>query len=304
MKPSTRRRSSLAAGEKKDSEGSSKKPLRRSTRDREHSSVHPPESPVGSPKSQRTRRRTRGLPVTAQRGEAATVASADSSTTPKQVKSHASTGDTETKPRAVTRGSASKSAKKQQQDNVAAGEGPELVAIQKNGTAIRVALVVNGLSFALDDDNPEKNSGTPQMAPSKEAATTIVGNDGNLFYCVVCRGFGDVVCCDSCPHVFHAHCLPVGSESRLSLENDDDPWYCPDCMSKRNLKTPVKQGTQSGRSEGSSRRTIKHRCQECQQTRSDLSLRQCEVCTVFIHHPPCRGSTPPSDNTADRKSVV
>jgi len=59
----------------------------------------------------------------------------------------------------------------------------------------------------------------------------LVGNDGNLFYCRVCLGVGEVVCCDGCPHVFHPSCLPAGP-SKTSLENDDDPWYCHDCIKK------------------------------------------------------------------------
>lgn len=42
---------------------------------------------------------------------------------------------------------------------------------------------------------------------------------------------GEVVCCDGCPHVFHPFCLPAGP-SKTSLENDDDPWYCHECMKK------------------------------------------------------------------------
>lgn len=42
---------------------------------------------------------------------------------------------------------------------------------------------------------------------------------------------GEVVCCDGCPHVFHPVCLPAGP-SKTSLENDDDPWYCHECITK------------------------------------------------------------------------
>mmetsp|Transcript_28151 Transcript_28151/g.57100 ORF Transcript_28151/g.57100 Transcript_28151/m.57100 type:complete len:884 (-) Transcript_28151:1917-4568(-) len=58
-----------------------------------------------------------------------------------------------------------------------------------------------------------------------------MGEDGNLFYCNVCRDVGDVVCCDGCPNVYHPSCVSRGP-SRSSLEADDDPWYCPECFEK------------------------------------------------------------------------
>ena len=84
----------------------------------------------------------------------------------------------------------------------------------------------------------------------------LVGQDGNLFYCRVCLGVGEVVCCDGCPHVFHPACLPPGP-SKTSLENDDDPWYCHDCMKGRarggpvNPKKKKRATTKGGRGVGS-----------------------------------------------------
>lgn len=81
-----------------------------------------------------------------------------------------------------------------------------------------------------------------------------IGQDGNLFYCRICLGVGEVVCCDGCPYVFHQTCLPVGP-SKTSLENDDDPWYCHECMeSGRAGKSPSPSKRQ---------RKVKERCSEC-----------------------------------------
>ena len=66
----------------------------------------------------------------------------------------------------------------------------------------------------------------------------ILGDDGNLFICHICHDVGDVVCCDGCPKVYHVNCIPINCESRLSLERNDDPWYCPDCITKQTVILP------------------------------------------------------------------
>ena len=95
--------------------------------------------------------------------------------------------------------------------------------------------------------NKERNdTKSPSINPTKampskveKSVQHILGDDGNLYYCAICLDVGDVVCCDGCPRVFHPKCIPAGCDSRLSLDADDDPWYCPDCMSsgKRNTST-------------------------------------------------------------------
>ncbi|KAL7542489.1 hypothetical protein ACHAXR_011817, partial [Thalassiosira sp. AJA248-18] len=95
-----------------------------------------------------------------------------------------------------------------------------------------------------------------------------IGQDGNLFYCRICLGVGEVVCCDGCPHVFHQTCLPIGP-SKTSLENDDDPWFCHECV--ENDKSG-KLGSPSKR-----RRKIKERCSECR--RKETKANPCVSCS-------------------------
>ncbi|CAN0427586.1 unnamed protein product, partial [Hapterophycus canaliculatus] len=60
---------------------------------------------------------------------------------------------------------------------------------------------------------------------------TLVGEDGNHFFCSACGESGDLTCCDECPRVFHEDCLPLGTDSQLAAQHqtEDDPWYCPSC---------------------------------------------------------------------------
>jgi len=68
-------------------------------------------------------------------------------------------------------------------------------------------------------------------SPSDDSATAeYLGNDGNQYFCEACQSFGDVVCCDGCPKVYHRSCLSEGTPARVSLENDEEPWYCPYCL--------------------------------------------------------------------------
>ncbi|CAB9531908.1 DDT domain [Seminavis robusta] len=98
------------------------------------------------------------------------------------------------------------------------GSGSDVLVADMEGTLVRVHLTVNG---------SRSSSSEQQGTTTKKHAPTFLGQDGNLFNCMVCREFGDVVCCDGCPHVYHPHCIPVGSPSRISLDNDEDPWFCP-----------------------------------------------------------------------------
>jgi hypothetical protein len=72
---------------------------------------------------------------------------------------------------------------------------------------------------------PPKRAGTSPSPPS--------GDDHNLFHCHFCHQLGSVVCCDQCPHVYHKKCIPERDPSRISLDNDEDPWFCPSCHPER-----------------------------------------------------------------------
>ena len=100
-----------------------------------------------------------------------------------------------------------------------------------------------------------------------------IGHDGNVFYCRICLGLGEVVCCDGCPHVFHPQCLPVGP-SKTSLENDDDPWYCHECVDAGRTcpRTTVTATTPTKK-----RRKAKERCSVC--NRKETKSHPCVPCS-------------------------
>ena len=85
---------------------------------------------------------------------------------------------------------------------------------------------------------------TPGSGGSRKKITSLknlpagvpLGQDGNLFHCFVCGEFGDVVCCDGCPNVYHTRCMSKDDPSRIALENDEDPWYCPSCLNSSSKK--------------------------------------------------------------------
>ena len=106
-----------------------------------------------------------------------------------------------------------------------------LVALDERGQfhhrEMKVNLFVNGEHFVNDE------------------AVPILGEDGNYFHCYICNGFGDVVCCDACPKVYHQHCIPEKDPSRIALDKDEDPWHCPSCMIVP--KNPGERGSRAGK---------------------------------------------------------
>jgi hypothetical protein len=204
---------------------------------------------------------------------------------------------------------------------------PSLQAVVKQGKAWFITLKINGQIFlpveppaapssarkrTRSTDGPVVSS-TTTTAPLP-VPTTPLGNDGNMFHCHMCEEVGDVVCCDGCPNVYHRKCIPIENPSRKSLENDEDPWFCPRCFStkkKRSAKslekqrvkvkqaklnqakklshakasatgTPKKQGQQPPHTQKEHQRA----CCECNEASTDL--KQCEECQSWMHHPPCQ----------------
>lgn len=148
---------------------------------------------------------------------------------------------------------------------------PSLKAIMPHsGAKVSVNIVVNGKRLTAEEMSslPSSNGGH-------------LGNDGNQYYCQVCRGFGDVVCCDGCPRVYHRTCVPSGP-SRDALDNDEDPWFCPQCIGKK----------KSRRAEKEDRASSQHRCVDCHKTIEGLTVEPCEECGNYVHYPSCRPDGP------------
>lgn len=169
----------------------------------------------------------------------------------------------------------SKSAEYMEVDEERTESTQVLEGVLPNGTSVTVSLIVNETPFENDELPRER------------------GDDGNNFYCEICKDAGEIVCCDGCPKVFHPTCIPEGSPSRVSLDNDDDPWFCPDCLSEN-----------KGVSSNSSRRASKRMCSECRQSAGDNPLVPCEGCGVYLHHPSCRTQPEDVDEEIEEDSPV
>lgn len=157
-----------------------------------------------------------------------------------------------------------------------------LYAIDAKGCQVKVNLLLAGNPFV-----PQDTATSPR---------SFVGNDGNQHYCQVCGDFGDVVCCDGCPRVYHHQCVPIDTQSRKSLDSDDDPWYCPRCMGEPSPTTSKTRS--SARKEKGDRRTATQRCSDCQQDLPDRLLAPCAGCGSYVHSPSCsaNGSKSSSKN--------
>ncbi|KAL7554022.1 hypothetical protein ACHAWF_018931, partial [Thalassiosira exigua] len=180
----------------------------------------------------------------------------------------------------------------------AAPPSPQLASrssARRRGSLVRP---VEGLVHESDRERP------PAPHPAAVAAESaideggavpdeLIGKDGNLFYCRICLGVGEVVCCDSCPHVYHPKCLPVGP-SKASLENDDDPWYCHKCIGGgkaqsgdgRSGAVASASADPAASSPVKKRRKTKERCSECR--RKETKANPCvpcpgQGCDQFFH---------------------
>lgn len=88
----------------------------------------------------------------------------------------------------------------------------------------------------LNSPSPEHGRKSKNLMGEKDVPH-ILGDDGNLHYCAICLDVGEVVCCDGCPKVYHINCIPPGCKSRMDLDADVDPWYCPECLKKEKYAT-------------------------------------------------------------------
>ena len=89
--------------------------------------------------------------------------------------------------------------------------------------------------------NKANNGTCDGIGNDKDIPVPFVGNDGNFHLCKICGDAGDLVCCDGCPQVYHPQCLPEDSDSFAALDDqdDDEPWYCPDCIIKKKGKKKI-----------------------------------------------------------------
>lgn len=171
--------------------------------------------------------------------------------------------------------------------------GPTLVAVLPPQEGLSFGRLVNVKIIMSSDAKPlfqDVIASQDFVLNSQSGNTSIpnaMGDDGNLFYCDRCHQVGDVVCCDGCPRVYHNTCIPENSKSRVSLDNDDDPWYCPTCMNEEDSASPINTTDQ---------RPIRSKriCAECHQSSGGL-MGKCKTCNATMHVPTCRDDILPDD---------
>ena len=230
----------------------------------------PPATPKSQSRSSRTAANGSALkspPTTERRSRSATLSppapnhsptlqgAAENGKAAQDIKSTAS----KAKETPVSRKSLRESSRKRKGSN-------SLTALTTDGSEVSVSVWVEGNVVSADDAD----------ASTTTSPVTFVGNDGNQYYCQICREFGDVVCCDGCPSVYHPRCVPAGP-SRQALENDEDPWYCPKCINK---KKPTR--------EKEDRAASLHFCVDCETNIDGLPVEPCKECGNYVHFPSCR----------------
>ena len=200
-----------------------------------------------------------------------------------------------------------------------------LIAVDKRGKDISIRIILSSQPFvsqaqthtkinlARRRGRTDQSNGDSGMSPKSSEISSgnsspalgqsapFLGQDGNLFHCHVCHGFGDVVCCDGCPHVYHPECIPPGDPSRVSLENDDEPWFCPNCFEDKAISeaSPISITPAGKRSSSQGeRRAVKRRCCECHQSGGPNRLEPCEGCGAHLHFPSCRSSAGTASTTS------
>ena len=128
---------------------------------------------------------------------------------------------------------------KRKRRNVYASLSPAVIQGQIDATAKAYAMASPAPQLASKSKKRKQSFDYHPPISARDIPKEFIGKDGNLFYCRICLGVGEVVCCDGCPHVFHRSCLPSGP-SKTSLENDEDPWFCHECL-KGNTMIPMKK---------------------------------------------------------------
>ncbi|GMI37164.1 hypothetical protein TeGR_g10316 [Tetraparma gracilis] len=69
-----------------------------------------------------------------------------------------------------------------------------------------------------DDDDDDDDAGSPPP------------QDGSDDECALCGGAGTLLCCDTCPHSFHAKCLVERELATVEEVEGDGAWSCMDCV--------------------------------------------------------------------------
>ena len=92
-----------------------------------------------------------------------------------------------------------------------------------------------------DSDEVPREDDSDEVAQAAEAAAAVPqatsGANDNFDFCSICGRGGLLVCCDVCPHAYHAACL--GSNAPPEDEDEESTWWCPPC--KRVSTTTKKQ---------------------------------------------------------------
>ncbi|KAI9783606.1 MAG: hypothetical protein M1816_001312 [Peltula sp. TS41687] len=117
-------------------------------------------------------------------------------------------------------------------------------------------------SRAENGERPAKRAKTARtkMSPVKNKKGVIAGvarssatpvgiggmfdekQDDNNDYCSACGGEGSLVCCDGCPRSFHVTCLDPPAD----IDSLPEPWFCPDCTTKKAAETEKPAGLFGG----------------------------------------------------------
>lgn len=80
----------------------------------------------------------------------------------------------------------------------------------------------------------EDDVAEPHLGAAPGHAAPDLGIDGNEESCGACGYGGELLCCENCPAVFHAHC-----HGYMDPEETPDEWECYACAGKLMFNTPL-----------------------------------------------------------------